>query len=61
MSTWLFVTLCVAVLGGMTFLLGEWLSHHLVSARTARWLRREEPSRDGPADPLAEHEDGKRG
>ena len=53
MSTWLLITLSVIVLGGMTFLLGEWLSHHLVSSRMPQWMRREEPR----SDPLAESDE----
>jgi hypothetical protein len=57
MSTWLLITLCVAVLGGITFLIGEWLSHHLVSSRLPRWIRREEPRSDPLADPTAERDE----
>lgn len=52
MSTWLFITLSVVILGGMTFLLGEWLSHHLVSSRMPKWIRREAPR----SDPLADND-----
>jgi uncharacterized membrane protein len=55
MSTWLLITLCVFVLGGITFLVGEWLSHHLVSSRMPRWIRREERR----SDPLAANSDGR--
>ena len=57
MSTWLLITLCVAVLGGITFLIGEWLSHHPVSSRLPRWIRREEPRSDPLADPTAERDE----
>ena len=53
MSTWLLITLSVVVLGGITFLIGEWLSHHLVSSRMPRWTRREQPR----SDPLAERDE----
>jgi hypothetical protein len=53
MSTWLLITLSVVVLGGITFLIGEWLSHHRVSSRMPRWTRREQPR----SDPLAERDE----
>jgi len=52
-TTWLLITLSVVVLGGITFLIGEWLSHHLVSSRVPKWIRREERR----SHPLAENDD----
>jgi hypothetical protein len=55
MSTWLLITLTAAVLGGITFLLGEWLSNRLIGSRTRRWMLREAPR----SDPLAANSDGR--